>query len=193
MNETRQSLLLRAQTGETDAWKDLTDVYRPLILGWLNHQGVPARDLEDLSQEVLLSVVKNLPGFQHSGQRGAFRTWLRTIVCRRAADYWRAIDADTQARGGSGAAAALQAIADPDSELNRQWDEEHDRYVVHCLLDMVEEEFEPITLQAFRRLAFDGISGAEAAQELGLSVAAVYVAKSRVLARIRQKAEGLID
>jgi RNA polymerase sigma-70 factor (ECF subfamily) len=193
MNETRQSLLLRAQTGETNAWKDLTDLYRPLILGWLNRQGVPARDLEDLSQEVLLSVVRHLPGFQHSGQRGAFRSWLRTIVCRRTADYWRALDADTQAQGGSGATAALQEIADPDSELNRQWDEEHDRYVVHCLLDLVDEEFEPVTLQAFRRLALDGVSGAETAQELGLSVAAVYVAKSRVLARIRQEAEGLID
>ena len=193
MNETRQSLLLRAQTGETDAWKGLTDLYRPLILGWLHRQGVPARDLEDLSQEVLLSVVKQLPGFQHSGQRGAFRSWLRTIVCRRTADYWRALDADTQARGGSSATAALQQIADPDSALNRQWDEEHDRYVLQCLLDLVEEEFEPVTLQAFRRLALDGVSGAEAAQELGLSVGAVYMAKSRVLARIRQEAEGLID
>jgi RNA polymerase sigma-70 factor (ECF subfamily) len=193
MNETRQSLLLRAQTGETDAWKDLVDLYRPLILGWLTRQGVPASDLEDLSQEVLLSVVKHLPGFQHSGQRGAFRCWLRTIFCSRTADYWRAIDANTQAQGGSSATAALQQIADPDSALNRQWDEEHDRYVVHCLLDLVEEEFEPITLQAFRRLALNGVSGAEAAQELGLSVAAVYVAKSRVLARIRQEAEGLID
>lgn len=193
MNETRQSLLVRAQTGETDAWKDLLDLYRPLILGWLNRQGVPAGDLEDLSQEVLLSVVKQLPGFQHSGQRGAFRSWLRTIACRRTADYWRALDTNIQASGGSGAIAALQAIADPDSELNRQWDEEHDRYVLDCLLDLVEEEFEPITLQAFRRLALDGVSGAEAAQELGLSVSAVYVAKSRVLARIRQEAEGLID
>ena len=108
MDETRQSLLLRAQAGETDAWKDLTDLYRPLILAWLNRQGVPAGDLEDVSQEVLLSVVKQLPGFQHSGHRGAFRCWLRTIVCRRTADYWRAIDADTRARGGSGATAALQ-------------------------------------------------------------------------------------
>ena len=193
MHETRHSLLFRAQTGQEEAWKDLTDLYRPLILSWLNRQGVPARDLEDLSQEVLLSVVKQLPSFQHSGHRGAFRAWLRTIVCRRTADYWRAMDADTQARGGSGATAALQQIADPDSELNRQWDEEHDRYVVHCLLDLVDEEFEPVTLQAFRRLALDGVSGAETAQELGLSVAAVYVAKSRVLARIRQEAEGLID
>jgi RNA polymerase sigma-70 factor (ECF subfamily) len=192
MNETRQSLLLRAQTGETAAWKDLVDLYRPLILAWLNRQGVPARDLEDLSQEVLLSVVQHLPGFEHSGQRGAFRSWLRTIVCSRTADYWRALDAAAPA-GGSGATAALQQIADPDSALNRQWDEEHDRYVFHCLLDLVEEEFEPVTLQAFRRLALDGVSGAEAAQELGLSVSAVYVAKSRVLARIRQEAEGLID
>src|SRR6516225_3746690 len=193
MNETRQSLLLRAQTGEENAWKDLTDLYRPLIIGWLNRQGVPARDLEDLSQDILVSVVKHLPTFEHSGRRGAFRSWLRTIVCSRTADYWRAIDAATQASGGSGATAALQAIADPDSALNRQWDEEHDRYVLQCRLDLVEEEFEPITLQAFLRLALDGVSGAEAAQELGLSVAAVYVAKSRVLARLRQEAEGLID
>src|SRR3954454_19002459 len=111
MNETRQSLLLRAQIGEENAWKDLTDLYRPLILGWLNRQGVPARDLEDLSQEVLLSVVKRLPAFQHPGHRGAFRSWLRTIVCRRTADYWRALDAGAQAQGGSGAIAALEELA----------------------------------------------------------------------------------
>src|SRR5271166_24390 len=146
MSETRHSLLLRAQTGEPNAWKDLTDLYRPLILGWLNRQGVPAGDLEDLSQEVLLSVVKHLPSFQHSGQRGAFRTWLRTILCSRTADYWRALDAAVQASGGSGAAAALQQYADPDSELNRQWEEEHDRYVLDCLLDLMQEEFEPATL-----------------------------------------------
>jgi RNA polymerase sigma-70 factor (ECF subfamily) len=193
MTETRQSLLIRAQTGEAAAWDDLLGLYRPLIFGWLNRQGVPATDLEDLCQDTLLSVVKHLPSFQHSGHRGAFRSWLRTIVCSRTADYWRGLAVNTPASGGSGAAAALQAIADPDSDLNRQWDEEHDRYVLHCLLDLVDEEFEPATVRAFRRLALDGVSGAVAAEELGLSVAAVYVAKSRVLARIRQEADGLID
>jgi RNA polymerase sigma-70 factor (ECF subfamily) len=193
MNETRPSLLLRAQTGEADAWQYLTDLYRPLIIGWLNRQGVPAVDLEDLSQDVLLSVVKHLPAFEHSGHRGAFRSWLRAIVCSRTTDYWRALGASTQASGGSGATAALQQIADPDSDLNRQWDQEHDRYVLGCLLDAVEEEFEPATLTAFRRLALDGAGGAEVAEELGMSVAAVYGAKSRVLHRIRQEAEGLID
>ena len=193
MNETRQSLLFRAQSGEADAWTDLTDLYRPLIIGWLNRQGVPAIDLEDLSQDVLLNVVKHLPAFEHSGNRGAFRSWLRTIVCSRTSNYWRATAASTQAIGGSGATATLQQIADPDSDLNRQWDYEHDRYVIRCLLDLIEAEFEPATLRAFRRLALDGASGALVAEELGMSVAAVYVAKSRVLQRIRQEAEGLID
>src|SRR5215475_5636663 len=110
MNETRQSLLLRAQTGETDAWKDLVDLYRPLILGWLNRQGVPARDLEDLRQEVLLSVVKRLPGFQQPGHRGAFRSSLRTIICSRTADYWRATE-------GAHGPAAAPAPPPPSSRL----------------------------------------------------------------------------
>jgi RNA polymerase sigma-70 factor (ECF subfamily) len=193
VNETQQSLLLRAQGGEENAWTALTELYRPLIFRWLNRQGVPARDLEDLSQDILISVVKHLPSFQHSGNPGAFRSWLRTIVCNRTIDYWRSADPSRHATGGSGATAALQQIEDPGSDLNRQWDEEHDQYVLNCLLDQVEEEFEPSTLNAFRRLALEGTSGQEAAQELGLSVTAVYIAKSRVLQRLRQLAEGLID
>jgi RNA polymerase sigma-70 factor (ECF subfamily) len=193
MEETRLSLLVRAQTGEENAWKDLTELYRPLIISWLQRQNVPAHDLEDLSQEVLLKVVKHLPSFEHSNRRGAFRSWLRTIVFGRTADYWRAMSADTLASGGSGVTAALAQLVDPDSDLNRQWDEQHDRYVFNRLLDLVAEEFEPTTLRAFRRLALDGASGAEAAEELGLSVAAVYAARSRVVRRIRQEAEGLID
>src|SRR5262249_60213679 len=101
MNDTRHSLLVRAQNGEENAWKELTELYRPLIIGWLNRQGVPAGDLEDLSQDVLLSVVKHLPGFQHSGHRGAFRSWPRTIAGSRTADYWRAVRPGTQAQGRS--------------------------------------------------------------------------------------------
>jgi RNA polymerase sigma-70 factor, ECF subfamily len=190
MDATRQSLLIRAQAGEETAWESLTALYRPLILGWLNRQGVPPREREDISQDVLLSVVKNLPGFQHSGQRGAFRCWLRTILSSRTADYWRANSAARLTPNGN---THLQEVADPASELNKQWDEEHDRYILQCLMDLVEEEFEPATLRAFRRLALDGASGAAVAKELGMSVAAVYVAKSRVLQRIRQEAEGLID
>jgi RNA polymerase sigma-70 factor (ECF subfamily) len=192
MDVTRQSLLLRAQTGDASAWKDLTDLYRPLLLTWLSRQQVPKSDLDDVVQEILLSVFQYLPSFRHSGQRGAFRAWLRTIACNRAHDYWRAQKHHPPAGGGD-VNGALNQIEDPESELNRQWDQEHDRYVLRCLLDLIEEEFEPCTLQAFRRLALEGASGAEVADELGLSVSAVYVAKSRVLQKIRHYAAGLID
>jgi DNA-directed RNA polymerase specialized sigma24 family protein len=66
--------LIRAQSGAEQVWQDLADLYRPLIIGWLNRQGVPAVDLADLGQDVLLSVVKHLPSFEHSGHPGAVRS-----------------------------------------------------------------------------------------------------------------------
>ena len=99
---------------------------------------------------------RTCPPFTTLDNGAPFRTWLRTIVCRRTVDYWRATDTRTQGTGGSGATVALEQIADPDSDLNRQWDEEHDQYVIHCLLDLVEQKFEPVSLQAFRRLTLDG-------------------------------------
>ncbi len=193
MHATRESLLLRAQAGSEDAWKDLTDLYRPLIYLWLRRQGVPEQDIDDLAQDTLLALVRYLPTFRHSGHAGAFRAWLRTITCNRTRDYWKARDQRVLPTGGKDVTAVLQQIEDPDSELNRQWDQEHDRYVLSCLLDFVDQEFEPTTLRAFRRLALEGAAGTEVAQELGLSVGAVYVAKSRVLQRIREEAAGLID
>lgn len=193
MDVTRQSLLLQAQAGDDAGWRGLTDLYRPLILGWLNRQGVPERDREDLAQDTLIAVFKYLPDFRHSGNRGAFRAWLRTVVCRRASDYWRSRGPSTLTAGDSSVAEVLKQVEDPASDLNRDWDEAHDRYVLRCLLNLVESEFEPTTLKAFRRLAIDGASGVKVAQELGITSAAAYVAKSRVLQRIRQEAEGLID
>jgi RNA polymerase sigma-70 factor (ECF subfamily) len=190
---TRESLLVRAQAGDEGDWRDLTDLYRPLIVGWLRYQAVPAGEVDDLVQDILLSVVQNLSGFRHSGRRGAFRSWLRAIAHSRACDFWRARGRQVLASGDGGVAEALRQLEDPDSELNRQWDEEHDQYVLRCLLDVVALEFETSTVQAFRRVALGGASSEQAAQELGLSVGAVYIAKSRVLHRLRQHAEGLID
>jgi RNA polymerase sigma-70 factor (ECF subfamily) len=193
MDVTRQSLLLRAQGGDENAWKDLTDLYRPLVVGWLRYQAVPTDEVDDLVQEILLAVVRNLPAFCHSGRRGAFRSWLRTIAHNCACDFWKARGRRGRAAGGTAGAEVLRQLEDPGSDLNRQWDEEHDRYLLRCLLDLMELEFEPSTVEAFRRVALEGASSAAAAEELGLSVGAVYAAKSRVLRRLREVAEGLMD
>jgi RNA polymerase sigma-70 factor (ECF subfamily) len=193
MDSTRESLLIRARDGDRGAWEDLCELYRPLIVGWLRRQSVPEGDMDDLVQEIFMAVVRGLPAFSHSGRRGAFRSWLRTIAYNYSCDYWKAPARRAAASGEGADTAALGLLEDPDSPLNRYWDEEHDRYVLRCLLALVELEFEPTTLQAFRLVALEGSSSAEAAGELGLSIAAVYAARSRVLRRLRVLAEGLLD
>lgn len=188
-DHTQRSLLVRVRSGDPAAWEAFATLYRPLMVGWLRGQGIPPGETDDLVQEIFLSVVRSLPQFDHSGRVGAFRAWLRTIACRRAGDYWRAIGRSPPA----GVGFDLERLEDPYSELARRWDEEHDRYVFRCLLDLVGHEFEPATVRAFRRLVLDEAPGAVVARELGVSVGAVYVARSRVLRRIRQEAEGLIE
>jgi RNA polymerase sigma-70 factor (ECF subfamily) len=193
MEATRPSLLIRAQAGDAGAWEDLCELYRPLIVGWLRRQAVPDGEVDDLVQEIFLAVVRGLPSFHHSGRRGAFRSWLRAIAANYSCDYWKSPARRAAAAGDDAAGAALGLLEDPDSPLNRYWDEEHDRYVLRCLLELAELEFEPTTVRAFRRVALEGASGSEAAGELGLSLAAVYAARSRVLQRLRELAEGLLD
>ena len=193
MEATRSSLLIRAQAGDAGAWEDLCELYRPLIVGWLHRQSVPDGEIDDLVQEIFLAVVRSLPSFCHSGRRGAFRSWLRTIASNYSCDYWKSPTRRAAAAGVDDAAAALEQLEDPDSPLNRYWDEEHDRYLLGCLLELAELEFEPTTMRAFRRVALEGASASEVAGELGLSIGAVYSARSHVLRRLQELAEGLLD
>jgi RNA polymerase sigma-70 factor (ECF subfamily) len=193
MDATRHSLLLMAQGGDAGAWADLCELYRPLIVGWLRRQSIPAADTDDLVQEIFLAVVGSLPAFTHSGRPGAFRSWLRTIAFHHCCDYWKSPSRRPAAAGAAGAAEAIRLLEDPDSGLNRYWDEEHDRYVLRCLLDAIELEFEPATVRAFRRVALEGVSGSEAAAECGMTLGAIYAARSRVLRRLRELADGLVD
>jgi RNA polymerase sigma-70 factor, ECF subfamily len=192
MGSTRKSLLIRARNGDEEAWEDLCVVYRPLIVGWLGRQGVPSSDIDDLVQEILLKVVHNLPSFTHSGRRGAFRSWLRTIAHNNCCDYWKSRARRAATPGGEGAA-ALEQLEDPQSALNRAWDEEHDRYVLRCLLELMKLEFEPATVRAFLRVTLEGTTTAQAAAESGVSVDAIYAGRSRILRRLRELAGGLLD
>src|SRR5262249_286804 len=97
------------------------------------------------------------------------------------------------ATGDSDMERRLDELADPDSSLSRLWDQEHDQHVLRRLLELVEPEFTASTWQAFRRVALEGGRPADVAAELGLSVNAVLLAKSRVLRRLRQEAQGLVD
>ncbi len=193
MDVTRQSLLLRARHGDDDAWDDLSRLYRPLICAYTRRLSVPQIDQDDLVQEILVSVIRGLPAFEHSGRPGAFRAWLRTIASNQCRNYWRSPERRMLTKGSDMADGALAELEDPNHDLDRFWDIEHDRYLLRRLIDLIEVEFEPSTVTVFRRVALEGASGVAVAAELGMTIAAVYAARSRVLKRLRSVAEGLLE
>jgi RNA polymerase sigma-70 factor (ECF subfamily) len=194
MNTTSVTLLGRLQTqGDAAAWQRLVEVYRPLLRGWLRRFHTAEQDADDLVQEVLAEVVKELPKFAHPGHPGAFRGWLRAILINRLRASWRAGRGRPAAAGGSDFFRLADQLEDPSSDLSRQWDEQHDRSVLARLLELLEAEFEAKTVRAFRRVGLEGAKPREVAEELGMSVGAVYVAKSAVLRRLREEVRGLID
>ncbi len=190
---THLSLLVRARSGDAASWERLVALCEPLIRLWLGLQSIPRQDADDLAQDVLVTLVRELPKFRHNGRTGSFRAWLRTVTVNRAREFWRAARCRPEAPGGTPFLALLEQLADPDSPLSRQWDAEHDREVCRRLLQVLERDFEPATVQAFRRLVFDGASGEAVAEELNMTRAAVFVAQSRVLRRLRGEAGELLD
>jgi RNA polymerase sigma-70 factor, ECF subfamily len=189
--ETSFSLLERLRlSSDSAAWQRLVELYTPYIQSWLRRQNVQPADVEDLTQEVLRSVVAALPNFQHDLRRGAFRRWLRTITVNHLRGFWRARRPRTLSEENE---QFLDRLEDPASDLSRLWDEEHDRHVVRRLLELIQSDFEPTTWRAFQLVVLEGRSASEAAAELGISANAARIAKSRVLARLRQESDGLID
>ena len=194
MADTSVSLLerLRRQPDSPD-WQRLVDIYTPLVHGWLRRQEVPAGDADDLVQDVLGVVVRELPAFEHNQRPGAFRAWLRGITVNRIRGYWRSRHQPDRAGGDSDAVRQLDQLEDPNSGLSQIWDQEHDRHVMARLLEVVEKEVTPPTWQAFRGVVLEGKTEDAVAAELGLSLNAVFIAKSRVLSRLRREAKGLLE
>ncbi len=191
---TSISLLDRLRTQPDEAsWQRLDGLYRPLIRSWLLRIDPALREeVEDLVQEVMSVLVRELPGFSPA-RPGSFRRWLRQIAVHRLQSFWRSRQHRPAPLGGSEAGSLLADLEDPTSELNRQWDLEHDQHVLRRLLEMLEGDFAPTTFRAFRRLVLDDARPAQVAEELGLSVNAVLLAKSRVLSRLRQEGKNLLD
>lgn len=192
MNETSVSLIQRLKTPQdVAAWRRFDALYRPWLGTWLRRQGVADADADDLTQETLTVVMKRLPAFEHNGHPGAFRLWLRSILANCLKVFRRR--GRDRSPGGEALVEMAARLEDPRSELSRLWDQQHDRHLLATLLELLAAEFEPRTLLAFRRLMLDGHTAEATAAETGLSLGAVYVAKSRVLRRLREELHELMD
>lgn len=178
--------------GDSDAWVELVKLYGPLIRGWLVRMGARQSDLEDMTQDVLTVVVRRVSEFERNPQTGSFRCWLRTI----AVNCWRSHlrkHKKQAAVGGSQFGEFMAELEDPHSGLSKLWDREHDQHVLQHLFGQIKSDVTESTWKAFERFAIDGLSAREAAEELGISENAVFVAKSRVMTHLRRRGSGLID
>lgn len=187
MHATSLTLLDRARDRQdAEAWERLCRLYSPLLVGWLRARGLQAADVDDLSQHALAIVAEKLPAFEHAGRTGAFRAWLRGILANVLRGFARR-------RSETGLDGWAERLEDDSSELSRHWDAEHDAHVLRGLLALAEPQFSASAWAAFRLTALEERPAAEAAAALGMTVNAVLLARSRILAFLRQQARGMVD
>lgn len=175
------------QENNDPAWQRFNAIYGSLILAWLKRRGVPDEMAADVRQNVMLKVLQEIRQFDHNHQAGAFRAWLRLIMMHRLRTEQRRNN-----RFGT-AAPDWSLLADESSEVSQQWNAEHNRHVIDRLLEIVSAEFQEHTLTAFRRVVLQNENAETVAADLRMSVNAVRIAQSRVLAALRRIGAGFID
>jgi RNA polymerase sigma-70 factor, ECF subfamily len=194
VSSTPVSLLDRLKVAEPDAqeWQRLQELYQPLIGAWLSRVPGLGDEAADLTQEVLMVLIRELPRFERQ-REGSFRAWLRQITVNRVRTFGKLRVRRPATGGAVDTDAFLGQLEDPAGDLAREWDRQHDQHVFQKLLSAVELDFTSQTREAFRRTAIEGQPVARVAAELALSENAVVLAKLRILRRLREEAVGLID
>jgi RNA polymerase sigma-70 factor (ECF subfamily) len=188
MDATPVSLLDRLRRpDEPAAWERFVRLYTPLLSHWAHRLGLQGPEAADLVQDVFALLVQKLPEFRYDpGKR--FRAWLWTVTRNRCRERLRRPGTLVQPDD----AEALARLAGPD-ETEAVAEEEYRQYLTRRALALMKAEFQPATWQAFWACVVHERSAAEVARELGISENAVYLAKGRVLRRLRVELDGLLD
>jgi len=188
--QTRPSLLLRLRdANDNAAWSQFVAVYTPLIFGFCRGRGLSESDAGDVSQEVLKAVAGAIPRFQYDPQRSSFRNWLFTIVRSKLNNYLAA-----QARRPrlAGETTIQQFVeGEPDRALEENWQRDYQANLVRWAVGQIQGEFKAQTWDAFWRTAIQGESAETVAGDLGLTINALYIARSRVTSRLKQMIQGI--
>jgi RNA polymerase sigma factor (sigma-70 family) len=182
-------MALRNDPGDQSAWSAFVDRYGPQIHAWCLRWKLQDADAQDVTQMVLLKLVRNLPDFAYDPSQ-SFRGWLRTLTAHSWSDFIR-----DQVRGGRGAADSVVAdrldTIQARVDLVRHLEETYDRELLELAMAEVRERVEPHTWEAFRLTAIEGVGAAEVAARLGIAVATVYRARYVVQTKLREAVAAL--
>lgn len=187
-NTTSFTLLERVRRADDQvAWTRFVDLYAPLIFDWGCRAGLNETDAADLSQEVLIQLLAELPKFEYSPARGRFRDWLRTVTVNKCRELQR--KKKDVACGGDDRMSQFE-----DSKPGQAfWEIEYQQRVIARALQLMQTDFETRVWQAAWKQLVDDQKPAAVAEELGISVASVYQARSRVVRQLREQLQYLID
>ncbi|MCI0378069.1 MAG: sigma-70 family RNA polymerase sigma factor [Gemmataceae bacterium] len=189
---TRPSLLARlCDHRDDESWAQFVAIYGPLVYGFARKQGLQDADAADLTQEALRQVARSMRGFSYDPARGTFRGWLFTVVRHLLTKFGKRLHAPGQGTGDTEALHRLEQIADSAEEMSALWDAEHERQLYAWAADQVRREVQDSTWQAFHATAVLGQAPAQVAQNLGMTLAAVYLAKNRVMVRLKARVREL--
>lgn len=185
---TRASLIARlGDPKDREAWRQFVELYGSLVYGFLRRRGLQDADAADLTQEVFLAVAQVAGRWQYDREQGTFRGWLYGITRNKLAKFFERRRGQPVGSGDSNAQQRLAEEPSPEPDLQAVWEQEFQQHLFRVAADQVRDSFAPTTWQAFWKTAVEGKSAAEVAAELSMSVGAVYVAKSRVLARLTEQ------
>jgi RNA polymerase sigma factor (sigma-70 family) len=186
---TRYSLLVRlAQPSDEPAWHELVAIYEPFIYRLARRRGFQHADAADLCQEVFQATAKAIERWHARTDRGSFRAWLFQIARNIMINALRYRQRHPGGVGGSDIKKLLDQQPAEDEE-SRVLAFEYERHLFQWAAEEVKKDFRPATWLAFWQTAVEGRRALEVAQELKMSVGAVYIARSRVMARLREKIE----
>lgn len=190
---TRLSLLVRLRDAHDRlAWEQFVGLYAPLVYGFARKKGLQDADAADIAQDVLTSVAQQMRQWKFDPQRGTFRGWLFTIARNRLKNWLASPARRINGSGEEGHQSMLQEQPDLVTD-ETDWDADYARRVFHWAAGQVREQVSEQTWRAFEATAIHSRSGPDVAAELGMTVGAVYLARSRVMARLKRLVQSVGD
>jgi len=190
-DKTRPTLLLKVKNQrDAKSWAEFVSIYSPLVYSYARKRGLQDADAADLTQEVMVIAAEKLGGFHYDSARGSFRGWLLTVTLNRLR---RSGNPRVSVGAGTGRSSMHESLMQqPLKEEFDEWDQEAARQAFQWAAKQIRAEFQPHTWQAFWKTAVEQESPDAVAKELNISTGMVYVAKSRIVARLREKVDYIL-
>ena len=191
---TRASLVLRLRDRDDhDAWADFVVDYGPMLYRFVRSRGLQDADAADLVQDVMRSVGTAIGRLDYAKEKGGFRAWLFTITRNKLSTHFEKRKRIGPTANDTVQIDLLNNQSSGSNELDQRWELEHQRQLAADAMEKLKSTIDPNTWSAFELTAVEGLSAEDAGKQIGMSTGAVYVARSRVTAKLRSEIQARLD